>query len=82
MVLTREEFVEWIAFTRVEGPLGRGRDDLYAMLQSSGKSAGEVLPWLNEYVDPDEKPAVLDVYIPTEEERAWMASLGPRENVE
>jgi hypothetical protein len=77
-MLTRKQFIEWIALVQIEGPIGGGRDDMYAILQASGKPAPDVLWWLKEHVDEDEKPA--EMYIPTAEERAWMASLPPRDD--
>lgn len=75
-MLTRKQFVEWMAFVHIEGPLGGGRDDMYAILQASGKPASEVLWWLKEPVDDDDKSdRGDDMYVPTAEERAWVAAL-------
>lgn len=75
-MLTRQQFVEWMALVRIEGPIGGGRDDLYAILKSSGAKATDVLWWLKEPVDEDDKSdRGDDMYVPTAEERAWVAAL-------
>jgi hypothetical protein len=74
--LTREQFVEWMAFAQIEGPIGDGRDDLYALLQNYGGKPTDVLWWLKEYVDPDDtSDRGDDMYVPTAEERAWVSAL-------
>lgn len=75
-MLTRKQFIEWMAFVQIEGPLGGGRQDMYAILQASQKPASEVLWWLKEHVDEDDtSDRGGDMYIPTAEERAWVAAL-------
>jgi hypothetical protein len=75
-MLTRDQFLEWMAFVQIEGPLGGGREDLYAILQSSGAKATDVLWWLKEHVDEDDtSDRGADMYIPSAEERAWVAAL-------
>lgn len=75
-MLTREQFLEWMAFVQIEGPIGGGRDDLYALYQSHGGKPADILWWLKEHVDPDDKSdRGDDMYIPTAEERAWVAAL-------
>jgi hypothetical protein len=74
-MLTWEQFVEWKAFVHIEGPIGPGRDDLYAILQASKRDVTDVLPWLKEHVEDDGSDRGADMYIPTAEERAWVAAL-------
>lgn len=76
-LLTPDQFAEWIAFTRLRGPLGTGRADTYALMNmdyaaGSRDPATSRLWWLKQPVDEE---ATGEMYVPTAEERAWVAAM-------
>jgi len=76
--LSPQQFVEWLAFAKIRGPIGGGREDAYALMQASFTAgtqkvgAKDFMWWLASAESDDDDN---DMYVPSAEERAWAAAM-------
>jgi len=80
-MLTYQQVADWFAFAKINGPVGTGRADHYAVMQAhaggSPVNPSDYLWWLKP------PPSTEDggdgeggsLYVPTVEERLWVQQL-------